>query len=74
MGKDNAIHTFLRKISFSSKGQNKSKLQKQISKISILLVCFCSFDLFCPLLEKYNFIENLCIALYGFSFQSVLHD
>ena len=30
---------------------------------SILLICFCSFDLFCPLLEKDNFIENVYIAL-----------
>ena len=26
-------------------------------EISILLICFCSFDLFCPLLEKDSFIE-----------------
>ena len=31
--------------------------------IYILLICFCSFDLFCPLLDKYIFIENLYIAL-----------
>ena len=30
---------------------------------SILLICFCSFDLFCPLLEKYTFIENVYIVL-----------
>ena len=32
-------------------------------KISILLICFCSFDLFCPILEKDNFIEILYIVL-----------
>ena len=57
MGQDNAIYK-----SFSSKGQNKSKLQKQIS-ISILLICFCSFDLYSLLLDKDNFIQNLNIAL-----------
>ena len=31
--------------------------------IRILLICFCSFDLFCPLLDKDRFIENLYIAL-----------
>ena len=29
----------------------------------ILLIRFCSFDLFCPLLDKDNSIENLYIAL-----------
>ena len=33
-------------------------------KISNLLICFCSFDLSCPILEKDNFIENLDIVLY----------
>ena len=32
-------------------------------KISILLICFCGFDLFCPLLDKDIFIENVYIAL-----------
>ena len=32
-------------------------------KISILLICFCSFDLFCPLLEKNSFIKNNYTAL-----------
>ena len=32
-------------------------------EISILLICFCSFDLFCPLLDKDISIENLYIAL-----------
>ena len=60
-------------ISLSSKGQNKSKLQKQISnisvqaaitvEISILLICFCSFDLFCPLLDKDISIENMYFVL-----------
>ena len=30
--------------------------------ISILLICFCSFDLFCPLLEKDIFIEIVYIV------------
>ena len=32
-------------------------------KISNLLICFCSFDLSCPILEKDNFITNLYITL-----------
>ena len=36
MRQDNAIYTFSIKLSFPSKGQNKSKLQKQISNILIL--------------------------------------
>ena len=28
-------------------------------KIRNLLICFCSFDLSCPVLEKLNFIENV---------------
>ena len=32
-------------------------------KISNLLICFCSFDLSCPVLEKDIFIENLCIVV-----------
>ena len=32
-------------------------------EISILLICFCGFDLFCPLLDKDIFIENLYITL-----------
>ena len=35
----------------------------KLKYIYILIICFCSFDLFCPLLEKDNLIENLCIAL-----------
>ena len=31
---------------------------------SILLICFCSFDLFCPLLEKDTFIEIFYIVLF----------
>ena len=27
------------------------------------LICFCSFDLSCPILEKDNFIKNLYIVL-----------
>ena len=33
------------------------------NKISNLLICFSSFDLSCPILEKYNFIENLDLVL-----------
>ena len=32
-------------------------------EISILVHCFCSFDLFCPLLDKDISMENLYIAL-----------
>ena len=35
MGQDTAIYKYSIKQSFSSKGQNKSKLQKQISNILI---------------------------------------
>ena len=35
MKQDNTIHKFSIKLSFSSKGQNKSKLEKQISEILI---------------------------------------
>ena len=63
------------KLSFSSVGQDNSKLQQQISmlvtltematlvKISNLLICFCSFDLSCPILEQNNFTEYLYIVL-----------
>ena len=37
MRQDNTIHTFSIKLSFSSIGQDKSKLQKQISKLLILI-------------------------------------
>ena len=32
-------------------------------KISNLLICVCSFDSSCPILEKDGFIEHLYIAL-----------
>ena len=32
-------------------------------KISNLFICFCNFDLSCPILEKYIYIENVCILL-----------
>ena len=39
-------------------------------EVSILLLCFCSFDLFCPLLDKDISIENLyilyCLVLFIF--------
>ena len=34
-----------------------------MDEISILFICFCSFDLFCPLLDKDTLIENLYFAL-----------
>ena len=34
-----------------------------VIKISNLLICFCSFDLSCPILEKDSFIEHYCIVL-----------
>ena len=34
---DNTIYTFAIKLSFSSIGQDKSKLQKQINKLLILI-------------------------------------
>ena len=37
MRQDNMIYTFSINISFSSIGQDKSKLQKQISKLLILI-------------------------------------
>ena len=38
---------------------------------SILLTCFCSFDLICPLLEKDNFIE-ICILHCLIALNSIL--
>ena len=32
-------------------------------KISNLLICFCGFDLSCPILENDNFIKNVFIVL-----------
>ena len=49
-------------------------------KISNLLICFCSFDLSCPILEKYSFIENVYIVLscpikeHSFFFNLVCFD
>ena len=37
MGQNNAIYKYSINISFSSIGQDKSKLQKQISKLLILI-------------------------------------
>ena len=34
-----------------------------LDKYGILLICFCSFDLFCPLVQKDTFIEHLYIVL-----------
>ena len=33
------------------------------ARIRNLHICFCSFELSCPILEKDNFIENVFIAL-----------
>ena len=32
-------------------------------QINNLLICFCGFDLSCPILEKENVIENLYIVV-----------
>ena len=34
-----------------------------VIKISNLVICFCSFDLSCPILEKDSFIENVYFVL-----------
>ena len=39
------------------------KVLKLNIKIRNLIICFCSFDLSCGLLEKYNFNENVYIVL-----------
>ena len=44
MGQDNVIYKFSIKLSFSSKEQNKSKLQKQISNILISTVTAASYN------------------------------
>ena len=41
-------------------------------EISILLICFCSFDLFCPLLDKDNSIENSRVLLNRVLFKPCL--
>ena len=56
MGQDNTIYTVLIKVTFSSKGQNKLKLQNQINNIGYL-------SKLSPLLEKDTFIENVYIVL-----------
>ena len=33
-------------------------------EISILLICFCSFDLFCPLFEKDSFIKRIVYCIF----------
>ena len=44
--------------------KNKHYCQAAFSiKISKLLICFCIFDLSCPIHEKDTFIENLYIVL-----------
>ena len=45
--------------------------------ITNLLVCFCSFDFSCPVLEKDNFVKHLCIVLsyyYYYFFNLVCFD
>ena len=39
---------------------------KTTSRYYIQGICFCSFDLSCPLLIKDNFIENMYIVLSSF--------
>ena len=50
----------------------------QVVYISLLLICFCRFDLFCPLLDKDTFIKNVYIVLSCpikyFPFQPVVHN
>ena len=39
-------------------------MPRKVADVSdILLLCFCSFDLFCPLFDKDIFIENVYIVL-----------
>ena len=56
---DNTIYKCLIKLCSSSTGQDKSRLNKQISKLLILI------GLSCPVIEKYNFIQIFlyCIVL-----------
>ena len=37
------------------------------NKISNILICFCNFDLSCPILNKYSFIKKkvYCLVLFG---------
>ena len=39
------------------------KTNKVAIEISNYLICFCTFDLSCPILEKEHFIKNLHIVL-----------
>ena len=50
----------------SSKSQTNSSMQLKINQTKVKKQV-CCFDLFCPLLEKDVFIENLYIALYFYS-------
>ena len=50
---DNTIYTFLIEISLSSIGQEKSKLQKQVSKLLIL------FEMAARQIKIINFIVNI---------------
>ena len=54
---DNTIYNFF-KTNFS---------QAAVSiKMSNVLICFCSFDLSCPIVKKVNFMKNLilyCLVL-----------
>ena len=62
MREDNTIYKCLIKFSFTSIGQDNSKLQKHTSK---LLILFVSVDLSCLVLYlKDIFIENIYIVLY----------
>ena len=45
-------------------GQSPRGMEAAVTvEISKLLICLCGFDLFCPLRDKNNSIENLYIAL-----------
>ena len=48
------------KLCFLSKGQDNTAISV---KISNFLICFCSFDFFCPIFEKENVTENVHIVL-----------
>ena len=79
MGQDNTIYIFSIKVSFSNKGQNKSKLQKQISKIFICLNVSCLntdkqyfFVWFILFIYIFNFLMNIFFGMGTLFLLSVL--
>ena len=68
-----SIYLFLFIYFFPKNKTNQSYRNKEVmyllyqaaitTEISILLLCFCSFDLFCPLLDKDISNENIYIVL-----------